>query len=198
MPSVVRWIPGSRPLSSSRFLLPTWIFAVCLGYFGSLGCVGTANLIPRGADLAPGDEVRIDAGRGILFHSMDGHPVQAAAILALPGARSLRVKVRRKLRDLDGKPLEGVYQVGGCRIRMVAQAGQHYEVLARVFAEERTRLVTDAPAEDREQLMMGVTVHVLNVGSGSERRVPADACEFRVDCSKIDRFTSKAGRECTF
>ena len=163
-----------------------------------VGCVGTANLIPRGSDFDPGDVVRIHAGRGVRFRSVDGARVQAANVLVLPGEHNLRFDVRRRLKGLDAERLEGIYEVGSCRIVLEAAPARSYEVSTRVFAEDRYQVVEEVAREDGARQIVGLTVHVIDLDTGKGFRAAPDACELELDCRKIDRFRAKPGSECNF
>ncbi len=163
-----------------------------------IGCFGTANLIPKSVDFDPKQASRIHAGRGVRFRAVDGARVQAANVLVLPGEHHLRFDVRRGLKGLDEERLEGIYEVGTCRIIFDTKPEGHYEVLTRVFAEDRYQIIEDVPTADGSRQIVGLTVHVIDLDTGKDVRAAPEACELELDCHKIDRFSAKPGSECNF
>ena len=162
------------------------------------GCTTPLNLVPGDSTVASHERVRIDAGPGVSFRSLDGAPARASTILVAPGDRSLRFEVRRSLRRIDEDRLADIYRAGTCRIRLETKPGEHYEVTTRLVSEERYRIADRDTAGGSKQLRVGVTIHVRNLTKDTEVRVARGACDLRMDCRKIDRATVKPGPECSF
>jgi hypothetical protein len=180
-----RFVPGQRLIAIASLAL-------------ALGCTRPLNLVSADSVIAPIDRVRIDAGHGVSFRSLDGAPARASTILVAPGNRSLRFEVRRNLHRLDEHRLEDVYRAGICRIRLETEAGEHYEVITRLISGERMVIASLDDTGKSKQLRVGMTIHVRNLTRDIEIQVPRDACDLRMDCRKIDRATLKPGPECSF
>jgi hypothetical protein len=189
---------SSRPVSKRRSFVPGQRLIALAGLGLVFGCTAPLNLVPGGSTVAPHEQVRIDAGSGVSFRTLDGAPARASTLLVAPGHRSLRFEVRRSLRKLDEQRLADIYRAGTCRIRLETNPGEHYEVTTRLVSYERYRVEGRETGGDAKQFRVGITIHVRNLTRDVEVRVPGDACNLRMDCRKIDRATLKPGPECSF
>lgn len=191
-----------RPRRSRESRLPPVVgIAALLSLFFALGC-GPAKYLSSEFQVSGVAPARIDRGRGVRLSRVDGQRIDRRSILVEPGMRSLRFDVRRHMGPLDKETLEGIYRVGVCRVRFAAEAGKHYQVYTKIFSEERTTIRSKRPAalqdEPEIQTVVGLTVQVLDVERGRNRRLNADSCELKLDCSRVNRLYARAGKECSF
>lgn len=173
-----------------------WRLSLVLLIAGQIGCAEPQRFIPDDVPISASEEVRIVAGRGITFKTLDGAPVAAREIVVLPGEQSLRLDVRRSLKSLSDASLSDIYSVGSCRIRFESVAGSHYEVVARPFSTHDLKITEETGADGEERNLVGVTIHVVDEMRGSEYVAPPDACDLRLDCTKLNRSLSRPGSEC--
>ena len=184
----------SGPVRASRCVL----LALALATAGSvaLGCASGAGPEAPKSEV-PADRAVIRAGRGILFRTLAGAPVDARRVVVEPGMQSLRLNVRRNLKELGNPRVHNIYSVGSCRIRLDAKAGSDYEVMAVPFESRRLQFDEGTGPDGEERDFVGVTVRVLDSTLGSEYLAPPDACLLKFDCSRVDRGTLRPGSVCS-
>lgn len=174
---------------------------IALGAFG-LGCAGGSmeaigNRLQPGPTSVPEGSALISAGEGVLMRTIDGGAVEKKETVASAGMRSIRVDVRRSLRDIKDDRLTNVYSVGSCRLRLSVQSGSRYRLEARPFTTRRLQFDEASGPQGEEREIIGVTVHVLDDVTGGEWVAPPDSCSLRLDCTRINRELLRAGDGCT-
>ncbi len=153
----------------------------------TLAACRTVDLVPEDMDLDVDDEVYLTTGRGVVIQSVGGRPVRARSARLAPGSHDVVFDFRRGLGDFDDPRIDDIYQYGTCRFQLEAPPGRDFLITTRIYEEKRETLSEEGYRNEKPTTFYGVKLIVIDETTDEVRRLGAEQCDLRLDCSRIDR-----------